>query len=121
MPRSKRGQPMSKVDRDSLLGSWKLISIQFKASDNGEVIDLYGPDPIGFCLFDPGGRMMVVITPSGKREVPGFVGGYSGKYRIEDNVLVTRFDVAIHPSQFETAAFPFSRLAVIAVPGCTAK
>jgi hypothetical protein len=90
---------MSSVDRQALLGAWKLISIQLKMSDTGEIVDLYGPEPVGACLFDPSGRLMVVITPSGPRESPGFVGGYSGKFCLDGDTLVTRFDVAIHPSQ----------------------
>jgi hypothetical protein len=61
---------MSSIDRQALLGAWKLISIQLKMSDTGEIVDLYGPEPIGACLFDPSGRLMVVITPSGPRESP---------------------------------------------------
>ena len=93
---------MSLIDRQALLGAWKLISIQLRMSDTGEIVDLYGPEPIGACLFDPSGRIMVVITPSGPREAPGFVGGYSGKYHLDGGTLVTRFDVAIHPSQAGT-------------------
>ena len=46
--------------------------------------------------------MMVVITPSDPREAPGFVGGYSGKVQLHGDTLVTRLNVAIHPSQAGT-------------------
>jgi hypothetical protein len=93
---------MPAIEQAALIGSWKLTSIQLKMSDTGEIIDLYGPAPLGFCLFDVSSRMIVVITPSGPRKEPGFVGGYSGRYHIEGDTLVTRFDVAIHPSQAGT-------------------
>jgi hypothetical protein len=44
-----------------LIGSWKLVSVQFRMSDNGEIID----DPIeGVCTFDTNGRWTVVAVPS---------------------------------------------------------
>ena len=93
---------MAVIDRQMLLGAWKLKSVQLKMADTGEIVDLYGPEPIGACLFDSSGRMMVVITPSDPREAPGFVGGYSGKVQLHGDTLVTRLDVAIHPSQAGT-------------------
>jgi hypothetical protein len=46
--------------------------------------------------------MMVVITPSGPRDARSFAGGYSGRYRVEDNELITQVDVATHPAQAGT-------------------
>jgi len=60
------------TDGTAPLGSRKLVSIQLTATDSGEIIDVYGPDPLGFLLIHPCGRMMVVITPSGQHELfPG--------------------------------------------------
>ena len=43
---------MAVIDRQMLLGAWKLKSVQLKMADTGEIVDLYGPEPIGACLFD---------------------------------------------------------------------
>ncbi len=90
------------VDRTALLGSWRLVSTQLKLSDTGEIIDLYGPDPLGFLLFHPCGRMMIVITPSGPRNRLGFTGGYTSIYRVRGDTLFVQVDVATHPSQAGT-------------------
>lgn len=42
------------IDRAKLLGAWKLVSIQLKMSDNGEIIDLYGPDPLAYWTQEVG-------------------------------------------------------------------
>ena len=55
--------------------------------------------------------MMVVITPSGPRSAPGFTGGYTGKYRVEDDALLVQVDVATHPSQAGTEQHRLIRLA----------
>jgi hypothetical protein len=99
------------TDRTALLGSWKLVSTQLKLSDTGEIINLYGPDPLGFLLFHPCGRMMILITPSGPRNRLGFTGGYTGKYRIRGDTLFVQVDVATHPSQAGTEQLRLIRLA----------
>ena len=45
-----------------LIGSWKLVSVHYTMSDNGEVID----EPVeGVCNFDVRGRWTVVVVPRG--------------------------------------------------------
>jgi hypothetical protein len=34
-----------------LIGTWRLISIQFELADTGERFDLYGPHPLGFLIL----------------------------------------------------------------------
>lgn len=98
------------IDCTALLGSWKLVSNQLKLSDTAEVVDLYGPDPSGFLLFHPCGRMMTVITPSGARNRLGFTGGYTGMYRVRGDTLFVQVDVATHPSQAGTEQMRLIRL-----------
>src|ERR1700709_2036099 len=73
-----------------------------KMSDSAEVVDIFGPDPLEFCLFTSSGRMMVIITPFGNQDAAWSPGGYSGRYSVEDSVLVTQVDVATHESQAGT-------------------
>jgi len=43
-----------------LIGSWRLIALQFTMSDNGEVID----EPIeGISTFDANGRWTMIALP----------------------------------------------------------
>ena len=86
------------TNRTALLGSWKLVSIQQKLSDNGEIIDRYGADPLGFCWFHPCVRMIMVITSSGPRNTPGLLAAKRACH-VEDDALVVQVDVATYPSQ----------------------
>ena len=50
---------------NALIGSWKLASVDFKMSDNGEII----PECLtGFCMFDANGRW--TCHPRGRRLLP---------------------------------------------------
>jgi hypothetical protein len=61
MDRSAGGTMMVEAELSGLIGSWKLVSVQFRMSDNGEIID----EPIGgSCTFDCNGRWTVVAIPS---------------------------------------------------------
>jgi hypothetical protein len=42
---------MSQSDRNSLIGIWKLKSIQLEFVDTGEIADVFGPKPVG--ISDP--------------------------------------------------------------------
>jgi hypothetical protein len=51
---------MGEVNLGGLIGSWKLVSMQFRMSDNGEILD----EPMqGICTFDANGRWTVLAVP----------------------------------------------------------
>jgi len=53
--------------KDALVGTWKLISAT-NTTEKGEVIeDAYGRNPTGFLTYTPDGRMMAIITWSGRK------------------------------------------------------
>lgn len=98
------------VDAASLLGSWRLVSIQVRHEGSGEVADLHGPDPQGYIVFTPE-RMAVLITSSGRTPPAGEAGAaalfqglsaYTGRYRLEGDRLITDVDVAWHPAWVNT-------------------
>ncbi len=103
-----RRNPVSQAegDDDRLLGVWRLVSAKVEDVDSGEATDAHGPDRKGFAVFEPGGRVMVVITDSG-RAPPGtdaeaaalFRGmtAYAGRFRVERGRVMTKLDVAWHP------------------------
>jgi hypothetical protein len=57
-------------DADSLLGFWRLVSLQTRMEDTGEVLDPYGPDPLGTFVFGAAGaaRSAVAVKPRAESE-----------------------------------------------------
>ena len=87
---------------ERLIGTWRLISIQFELADTGERFDLYDPHPQGFLILTDGARLMVMVT-SADREPPRdeadgaalfeSMMAYSGKYRVEgEDKFITSAD-----------------------------
>jgi hypothetical protein len=101
----------------NLVGTWKLVSMQFVFDDNGDRVDVYGAHPAGFISLGADGRMMGIITvANGERQAntdPAalFRGmlAYSGPYRIEDDKFITKVDIAWHPSWVGTEQVRFIR------------
>lgn len=52
---------------DPLVGAWRLLSAYAEIADTGRRQDLLGPDPRGWILFTPDGRMAGVMTAAGRR------------------------------------------------------
>ncbi len=53
--------------KDSLVGTWKLVSVTAKM-DNGEVNkEVYGRHPTGFITYTADGRMMAIISEDGRK------------------------------------------------------
>jgi hypothetical protein len=72
--------------------------------DTGEVVERH--DPRGYAVFEPGGRMMVVMAtagispPRGDAEAAALfdnMTAYTGRYCVEGNRLTVEVDVAWHP------------------------
>ena len=68
---------------------------------------MHGPDPRGYGIIEPAGRLMFIITNSGRAppanetESAALYRGmtaYAGRYRVEHNQVVTKLDVAWHPA-----------------------
>jgi Lipocalin-like domain len=100
-----------------LIGTWKLVSMQFVFDGNGERIDVYGAHPNGHLILTPDGRMMGIITSeNGERRSntdPATLFknmlAYSGPYRVEGDKFITSVDVAWHPSWVGTEQTRFIR------------
>lgn len=93
-------------DADRLLGFWRLVSIQVRMEDTGELLDLYGPDPRGTIVFGAG-RMAAVVAASGRAPPADDAGtaaafrgmmAYAGRFRVDGDRLVTEVDAAWHPA-----------------------
>ncbi len=97
----------SEGDHGWMLGVWRLVSAQVRNEDTGEVRDLHGPDPQGFAVFSPEGRVSIVITaserkpPTSDAEAAALFRGisaYTGRFTVEGDRIVTEVDAAWHPA-----------------------
>ena len=53
-----------------LFGVWRLVSARMTLLDSGQVADLHGADPKGYAIFHHSGRVMMLLTATG-RTAPG--------------------------------------------------
>ncbi len=84
-----------------LAGNWRLVSSQ--AVIDGVAQDLFGPNPNGYLVLTPEGRLAAITTAPGR--VPGegdaaraalhrSMMAYTGRYRVEGNDFVTVVDAS---------------------------
>ena len=90
-----------------LYGTWKLVSLNSKVIDTGEMRQPRGKAPNGYLSFTPDGRVTGVIA-SEKRPKPesvakmtdqqrielfNTVNAYAGTYKLDGNKLTYRYDL----------------------------
>ncbi|WP_322029529.1 lipocalin-like domain-containing protein [Paraburkholderia sp. J76] len=84
-----------------LHGCWRLISFETELQDSKERTQPWGADPNGHLIFDPHGRMIVLLTA--RTREPGDTDeklaalfrtmvSYTGRYRIEGDRFITKVD-----------------------------
>src|ERR1700739_4119423 len=47
----------------ALVGAWRVCSAGLTWSDSGERTEIYGPNPDGYMVLEPSGRIMFVFGP----------------------------------------------------------
>ena len=91
----------------NLVGAWRLMSGYFVAQESGERRDIFGPDPFGYAVFEPHGRMLVLITPADRSPAASTaemaalfksMAAYTGRWSIDDEKFMTDVDGAWDPS-----------------------
>jgi hypothetical protein len=92
---------------EDVIGLWRLVSARLEDEESGAVEDAYGPDPLGYLLLAPGGRMISFLMneePTGNDPAAlfGSMMAYSGRYRIEGDRWSTDVDVAWFPGWLGT-------------------
>src|SRR3954466_9996398 len=101
------GEEMSEIDCSKLVGSWKIISAEGRFVDSNDVVQLLGPDPLGYCMFDDGGRWIVVTTAAPSPTVTDAecaewfrqrMGAFSGRYEARGDTITVKVDVAWNPA-----------------------
>jgi hypothetical protein len=94
-------------EKGMFVGVWRFVAGYAIAVDSGERMDLFGPAPRGLAIFEPGGRMMVILEGSNRCPATcdselvqlfrSFV-AYSGKCSADGEKFVTEVDLASDPS-----------------------
>lgn len=106
-------------DVSGLLGSWKLISAPVRMEDTGEVIEPLGPDPRGYVIFAPNGRMMVILTAGGRSPPANdtesaalfhAMTAYTGRFEVHQNRVLFKIDAAWQPAWENTELLRFFEL-----------
>ena len=90
-----------------LVGTWRLLSIQFEMGDTGETVDAWGANPTGWLILTAEGRLMTVATPADRPSPESDADAarvlknmtcYTGRTRMEGvNRWVTDVEAAWHP------------------------
>jgi hypothetical protein len=92
------------VSESALVGLWRLVSARREFDDGSSMMDIYGPEPRGWLMLAPGGRMMAFLSASERASADDRAAiaretmSYSGSYRVEGGEWVTEVDAAWDPS-----------------------
>lgn len=98
---------------ESIVGTWRLVSMTYRDPATGRETDLWGKAPLGFLTYTPGGRMCAVIAASSRKIVEESAEkateaeqamlfrtsfSYAGSWRMTNEGLVHRVEVASDPT-----------------------
>jgi hypothetical protein len=99
-------------DLDSLVGSWRLLSVEATFTDTGERVATFGSSPSGRMVMTPGGRIMFIITKSNRQQAANDVAratlfnetiAYSGMVRSAGpGQFVTTVEISLFPEEVGT-------------------
>jgi hypothetical protein len=92
---------------DQIVGTWKLLSVMYEDQQTKELTPVLGRNPKGSQIATPEGRWLALVTAEG-RKVPQTdeeraqalrsMISYSGRYRVEDNKVITKVEIAWNES-----------------------
>ena len=95
--------PAHAADKDRIVGTWKLVSVVYEDAQTKELTPVLGEHPRGYQIATPEGRWLALVTADG-RPVPKTdedrakalrsMIAYSGRYRVENNKVITKVEVA---------------------------
>src|ERR1700751_2440953 len=97
----------------ALIGTWKLLTVQFQFADTGEHRDLFGPAPFGRLIVTKEGDFVTVITSADRglmrdaSQLFETMMAYAGKFRLEGDKLVISCDLSWHPDWVGTEQVRF--------------
>lgn len=91
----------------NVLGTWKLLSLDVEFQASGERQQTYGPNPDGYLILTPEGRMMAVVAAKGRKpglkveqqaELLRTLLAYTGTYKLSGNRFITKVDISWNQS-----------------------
>ncbi len=84
--------------KSEIVGAWKLVKYTTVVDKTQQIIYPFGENPIGYLVYTPEGLVSVHIMPANRKmsdskiqeklEAAENYGGYVGKYKILDNIVV---------------------------------
>ncbi len=98
-------------DRARLVGLWRLVSFEREYQATGDREYPMGAHPTGYIIFQPDGRMWVVITgaqrqaPTTDQDRAGLFNtlvAYTGPYRVDGETWITTVEVSANPAWVAT-------------------
>jgi hypothetical protein len=110
--------------RRQIVGTWKLVSVNYEDTASNERTPIYGEHPKGIQIATPEGRWLALMTAEG-RTVPATdidraralitMIAYTGRYRVEDGNVITKVEAAwnegwVGTEQVRAIAFEGDRL-----------
>ena len=122
------GPADDKAARERLIGTWTLVSAEREEIPSGTKRAYLGENPSGFLHYLPDGRMMSIITRSGRKAPAGKVANateaealvrslvaYGGTYTCEGDKVIHHCDISWNQSftgtkQVRTMTFEGDRL-----------
>jgi Lipocalin-like domain len=96
-------------DPNTIVGSWKLVSVAATSADGKSLASPMGEHPTGLLLYSADGRMSLIITHQGRPKLSGdrldspteeranafsTMVAYAGSYRMEGNKLIHHVEAA---------------------------
>ncbi|HEY2755080.1 MAG TPA: lipocalin-like domain-containing protein [Pseudolabrys sp.] len=110
--------PLHAADKDRIVGTWKLVAVAYEDAQTKERSPVLGEHPRGYQIATPEGRWIALVTADG-RPVPKTdderakalrsMIGYSGRYRVEGNKVITKVEVAWNEAWVGTEQVRFLR------------
>lgn len=106
-------------DRQKLIGTWRLVSVETEFQATGEKELSRGKNPSGYIFFAPEGRMSALVTNEGRSpaktdqdraELFNTMVAYAGTYRVDGDKWITKVDAAWNPAMLGSDQTRFFRL-----------
>ena len=89
--------------REKIVGTWKLVSVNYEDAATKECTPVYGEDPKGVQIATPEGRWLALMTgearpvpktDADRAEALKTMIAYTGRYRVEDGKVITKVEAA---------------------------
>jgi len=89
--------------RRQIVGTWKLVSVNYEDIASQECTPIYGEHPKGIQIATPHGRWLALMTGEGRvipktdaeraQALTSMI-AYTGRYRVENGQVITRVEAA---------------------------